>query len=199
MLGKLILVVVLAAIVLVALRVFAERKRTKERDARAQRLAAVDAPGAQLRSVRVGDVVGMDGAMWAVVGALRFDEDGFTWSEFLLSEGERREWLSVEDEEGVPAAWRWSRAAPGGLEPAGSEITFDGMTYAFAERGSARYASEGETGAPSEGTAEYVDYATGDARLGFERYTRSGSWEVSVGRRVAEHELDVFPGSDRPT
>lgn len=191
-----IVLVVIAVVVIAVVQVLTRRRRAAERDARSARIAAADAPGSALRALRVGDIVGLDGLMWTVAGALRFDEDGFTWAEFLLTEGDRREWLSVEDDEGVLSAWRWTRADRVGLEPTEDEITVDGVAYAFSERGSARFTSEGTTGAPAEGTAEYADYEAGAARLGFERYTSSGSWEVSVGRRVADHEIDVFPGSD---
>jgi hypothetical protein len=68
------------------------------------------------------------------------------------------------------------------------------VDYAFDERGRAKYASEGTTGAPGGGRMEYADYEAGDGRLSFERYSEDGSWEVSLGHVVPEHALDIYPG-----
>ncbi len=197
MFTTLVILVILVAIVLVVILAWAQRSRRKEVADRAARIAAADAPGASLRSLRVADVVGLGGTMWTVEGTLRFDEDGFEWQEHLLVDGNRREWLSVEDDDGALSAWQWSRLNVPGVEPGPAEVTIEGVAYRLKERGSARFVSEGATGAPTAGTAEYADYESDAQRLGFERYTQSGSWEVSTGRRVADHDIDVYPGSDR--
>ncbi len=197
MFKTLVILAVLVAIVLVVIWAWAQRSRRKQIAERAARIAEADAPGAALRSLRVADVVGLGGAMWTVEGTLRFDEDGFEWQEHLLVDGNRREWLSVEDDDGALSAWQWSRLNAPGVEPGPAEVIVEGVAYRLKERGSARFVSEGATGAPTAGTADYADYEADNQRLGFERYTQSGSWEASTGRRVAELEIDVYPGSDR--
>ncbi|MEY2514021.1 MAG: hypothetical protein QOJ89_1379, partial [bacterium] len=49
--------------------------------------------------------------------------------------------------------------------------------------------------APGGGKAEFADYEHGDRRLSFERYGDDGGWEISVGRVISEHVLDIYPSS----
>lgn len=189
-----IIVLAIVAVGIVLWRRSQARARAERSRARDERIAAAEAPGSRLRDLKVSDVVGMDDALWLVEGTLRMDEDGFRWQEHLLVEGERRTWLSVEDDEGRTVVERWERLCVGGLAPDGDEVEHEGVTYRLEERGRARYTAEGTTGAPPAGDLEYADYRAGDRALGFERYTASGSWEASLGTEVAEHALDVYPG-----
>ncbi len=178
--------------------VIARRQAGRQEQRRAARDASIathEGPG-RLRAIKVGDVIGLDGAMWTVDGTLSFDEDGFVWREHLLSEGERRTWLSVEDDEDGLNLIRWDRVAePGGLTPEGSDVTFEGAAYELEERGRASYSAQGTTGTPATGSMEYADYrGPGERVLGFERYTREGSWELSLGTPLEEGMVDVYPG-----
>jgi hypothetical protein len=168
-------------------------QKAERRAARDAAIAEAEGPG-RVKGIRVGDVIGLDGAMWTVDGTLRFDEDGFVWREHLLSEGERRAWLSVEDDEDGLSVIRWDRADPGELTPDGHTVTFEGVEYELEERGKATYTGEGTTGTPASGSMEYADYRGGDRVLGFERYTREGSWELSLGTHLEEEMVDVYPG-----
>ncbi len=125
------------------------------------------------RALKVGDVVNHDGSDFIVEGTLRFDE------------GE----LEVVE---------WHRQKGLGLEPGPKAIEHEGISYALEERGRANYTSEGVTGALGGGVAEYADYAADDRRLGFERYTADGDWEVSLGRKISPHALDIYPSKDGP-
>jgi len=145
-----------------------------------------------VRALSVGDVVNHDGSDFLVDGTLRFDQGGFTWQEHLLADGDRRLWLSVEDDEGLEVC-EWTRARVPGLEPGKAELQHDGVTYELDERGSAAYTSEGRTGAPASGRAEFADYVAGERRLSFERYGTEGEWEVSTGRVIPDGALDIFP------
>ena len=141
-------------------------------------------------------MVNHDGSDFIVEGTLRFDEGGFVWQEHLLVDGERRLWLSVEDDEGELEVVEWRRHTGLGLEPGAKTISHEGVTYELEERGRADYTSEGVTGALGGGIADYADYAAGDRRLGFERYTGEGAWEVSLGTKISPHELDIYPAGD---
>jgi hypothetical protein len=195
---ELLLLVVVVAVVAVIAAVLVSRRRAAaegaRRSGRDARIAEAEAPGASVRGLKVGDVVGMDGEMWFVEGTLRFDEDGFEWQEHVLVEGDRRRWLSVEDDEGVVETVLWDRVRAPELDPSADEVAYAGRTYRLEERGRARFTSDGATGAPNGGRVEYADFRDGDALLGFERYTTDGSWEVSTGTPVPEHLLDVYGG-----
>lgn len=151
------------------------------------------------RALNVGDVVGADDRMWVVEGSIRFNEGGFVWHEHLLVDGADRWWLSVEDDDGALELVRWNRLRGVELDPMAREVTHDGVTYSFDERGSAAFTSTGSTGAPASGRADYADFEAGDRRLGFERFGgEAGTWEVSVGEVVSEHLLEIYPGTGTP-
>ncbi len=149
--------------------------------------------GADARALKVGDVVNYEGRDYVVEGTLRFDQGGFRWNEHRLVDGADALWLSVEDDEGLEiVVWQRLRGAP--LEPGPGTLEHGGVVYELDERGRASFTSEGTTGAPGGGTAEFADYERGEERLSFERYGDDGGWEISVGRVVSEHVLDIYPG-----
>lgn len=192
------IILIVALILGIALgTVIARRQGDKTAQRKARRDATIaqnEGPG-RVRGIKVGDVIGLDGAMWTVDGTLSFDEDGFVWREHLLSEGGRRTWLSVEDDEDGLSVIRWDRVDPGGLTPEGHGVTHEGVEYELEERGTATYTAAGTTGTPASGRMEYADYRGGGERvLGFERYTSEGSWELSLGTALQEGMVDVYPG-----
>ena len=148
--------------------------------------------GADVRALKVGDVVNYEGGDYIVEGTLRFDQGGFRWDEHRLVDGPKSLWLSVEDDEGLEIVV-WQRLRGAALEPGPGTLEHGGVTYELDERGHADFTSEGTTGAPGGGKADFVDYANGDERLAFERYGKDGGWEISAGRVISEHTLDIYP------
>lgn len=148
--------------------------------------------GGEARNLKLGDVVNHDSRDWIVEGTLRYDQGGFRWVEHRLVDGADSLWLSVEDDEGLEIVV-WERLRGVELEPGPGTLEHGGVTYELAERGKASYTSEGVTGAAGGGKVEFADYARGDRRLSFERYGEDGGWEVSTGRVVSEHALDIYP------
>jgi Domain of unknown function (DUF4178) len=206
LLTVLVLLLVLALVALAVVLVVVVLQRRRKEQGLADRARTVDpmAAGPMVsdpRRLKPGDVVRIsaDPGDWVVRGTLAFDEDGYRWKEHLLdgstAAGERRHWLSVEDGESGLELVLWDRLAGSDLTPESREIAHDGVAYRRDERGTARYASTGTTGAGESGTAEYADYlpsAGGDARLSFERYSAGGSWEVSAGRVVLAESLTIL-------
>jgi hypothetical protein len=155
--------------------------------------AAQPIGGAEVRALKVSDVVNYEGRDYIVEGTLRFEQGGFAWQEHRLVDGPDSLWLSVEDDEGLEViVWERLRGAP--LEPGAETIEHDGVAYRLDERGKASFTSEGTTGAPGGGTAEFADYTSGARRLSFERYGAGGGWEISTGQAISEHALDIYPG-----
>lgn len=199
----LVVLALVAAVVVVLVTVLQRRRRDR---GLAERATTVDpmAPGpltSDPRRLKPGDVVRLSGETgeWVVRGTLAFDEDGYTWKEHLLdgstAEAERRHWLSVEEDEGGLELVLWDRIAGSDLTPDSAEVAYQGTAYRRDERGQARYSSTGTTGAPASGTAQYADYVPADggaARLSFERYSASGSWEVNVGRVVLSESVSIL-------
>ena len=148
-----------------------------------------------VRSLKPGDVVAYEGVDYIVDRSMRFDEDGFKWDEHLLSDSGasgKSLWLSVEDDEGVEVAL-YEKLAGVALTPGAASLEHGGVTYQREEEGRAAYRVERSGGAAGEsGTVEYADYSAGDQLLAFERYG-TGGWEVSTGRKLSEHVLDIYP------
>jgi hypothetical protein len=147
-----------------------------------------------VRKLAPGDAVAYEGVDFLVDRTMHFDEGGFTWKEHMLSDAVsgRKLWLSVEDDDGLEVAV-WERLPAAEVEPGPASLTHDGVTYEREERGTAGFRVEQTGGAISEsGTMEYAEYAAGERLLAFERYG-AGSWEVSTGRSISEHALDVYP------
>ena len=147
-----------------------------------------------VRKLAPGDAVAYDGTDFLIDRTIHLDEEGFAWKEHMLSDAisGRKLWLSVEEDDGLEVAV-WERLSGVDLEPGPATLTHDGVTYQRDERGRARFRVEQTGGATAEsGTMEYADYAAGEQLLAFERYG-TGSWEVSAGRRLSEHVLDVYP------
>ena len=199
----LVVVVLVGLAIALVLRVL-QRRRAQQGLAERARTVDPMAPGPLVsdpRRLKPGDVVRLstEPGDWVVRGTLAFEEDGYRWKEHLLdgstAAGERRHWLSVEEGEGGLELVLWDRVSGSDLTPDRAELAVDGTAYRRDERGSARYASTGTTGAAASGTAEYADYLPaggGDARLSFERFTTGGSWEVSHGQVVLAESLTIL-------
>jgi hypothetical protein len=199
----LVVLLLVAGVVVVLITVLQRRRRDR---GLAERARTVDPMAAgplvsDPRKLKPGDVVRLSGepGEWVVRGTLAFEEDGYRWKEHLLdgstAEGERRHWLSVEEDEGGLELVLWDRLPGSDLTPDSAEVAHAGTAYRRDERGTARYASTGTTGAAEAGTAEYADYLPADggsSRLSFERYSAGGSWEVSAGRVVLPESLSIL-------
>ena len=193
----LLVALVLAAVILV--QVF-RRKRLEEglrkRAYSADPMAA--GPGlSDPERIAPGDVITYEGREWVVRGTLAMDEDGYQWREHLLDasglSGETRRWLSVEQAEGGVEIAVWDRVPGSTLTPDDAQVTHDGVAYRRDEQGSARFSAIGSTGTAQSGTMQYADYlGAGDALLSFERFSASGSWEMSTGRTVAAESLTIL-------
>jgi hypothetical protein len=193
-------VVVVGVIVVLVLRARARSAARRDREETVARGRSVDplAPETTLSDpsrLAPGDMVHFEGEQWVVRGTLSLEEDGDRWQEHLLDTGETRRYISVAPGEGGLDIILWHGVLAPDLKPGPSRIEHDGRTYTLAENGRARFTAVGTTGTSPNGSIDYYDYAAGtdrDARdwLSFER--TGGSWEISLGRRVRQSELDVF-------
>lgn len=199
----LVVLVLLAVVIAVVVLVLQRRKRDT---GLAERARTVDPMGtgpltSDPRRLKAGDVVTLSGETgdWVVRGTLAMVEDGYRWSEHLLdastAAGERRHWLSVEEGESGLELVLWDRVAGSDLTPDSAEVAHGGTAFRRDEKGRARYASTGTTGAAESGEMDYVDYlpaSGGPARLGFERFAAGGGWEISAGRVIALESLTIL-------
>ncbi len=188
-----LLVVAAAAVAVVILARRAQRARQAQQDRASVPVDpfGADPRGISARDIGVGAVVTHEGRDWVVRGTLELEEDGFTWHEHHLDDAKTRRWLSVEDDEELEVCL-WEKVLAPELEPGPPTLEHAGVAYTLDEHGRARYRATGTTGTPPQGSVEYYDYVAGHQRLSCERYGGQ-SWEVSIGRVVGEHELDIYP------
>ena len=151
-----------------------------------------------VRRLAPGDVVNYELVDWIVERTMSFDQDGSVWVEHMLTDTDsgRKLWLSVEDDDGLEVSV-YERVRAADLTPESRTIVHDGITYERDERGTARYSTRDESGAVDSGTVEYADYSAGPRQLALERYGSTSTWEVSVGKVISEHELDVYARGSR--
>lgn len=187
-----VVIVVVLAIAVALVVVTRGRRRPSAVPAAAARqaLGSAAAPS-DVRTLKLGDVVHYEDGDYVVEGSVRLEQDGFTWHEHRLVDGERSLWLSVEDDEGLEVVvWQRTRAT---LEPGPPTLTHEGVEYELDERGHAQFTASGSTSTAPTGRVEFVDYEAGDRRLSFERYGSDAGWELGVGRAISEHVLDIYP------
>ena len=200
-LAVLLVLVLIAAAFVIAAWALAKRARQKLADALPKHAdPMVDrGDGSDPHRLKPGDIVQLDGKDWVVRGTLAYDQDGYRWREHLLDasglDNDLRRWLSVEDTEAGPELVLWDRLPASDLVPDESQVVHDGVTYRKDETGRAGFAATGTTGTAPAGTMEYADYlGTASSRLSFERWSSTGSWEVSIGQPVALTSLTILHG-----
>jgi hypothetical protein len=197
-----LIVVLLIGLVLAAVILVQVLRRRRVEEGLRERAYSADpmAAGPSLSDperISAGDVITFDAREWVVRGTLAMDEDGYQWREHLLDasgiEGEARRWLSVERAESGLELVMWDRVRGAALTPDAAELTYEGTRYRRDEQGSARFSAIGSTGTATDGTMHYADYVSDtDALLSFERFSSTGSWEMSVGHPVAAESLTIL-------
>ncbi|MDB1090189.1 DUF4178 domain-containing protein [Streptomyces sp. ACA25] len=200
---------VVIALLVVAVAVLAWLALRNRQETQSPALPPADpfAPGGDTagdpRALKAGDMVEYLGERLFVRGSLRLTEGGFTWSEHFLDAmdgpaGTRR-WLSVEEDPDLEVIL-WTEHEDDTLTPSDKSLTVDGVTYRRTEHGMATYRSEGTTGLDTQGQVEYADYeGPGDRSLAFERFVGGqgrGKWEASLGERVPNGTLVIYPSGD---
>ena len=131
-----------------------------------------------------------------VRGSIHFSEGVYTWHEhfFQADANATRRWLSVEaDPDLQMALWQ---DAPGVSAQAGAAVvTYNNKQFRLDESGQANFTTEGTTGLPQSGVAQYADYESDDGTLlSFEKFG-NGAWEVSIGRPLPRGSFTIYPGS----
>lgn len=191
------LLIPLAVVLVVAIVVVVLQGRRREAGPRTPADPLADGPGGPLQGLGIGALVRHEERDWLVRGEVRFDEDGYVWSEYHLDDVDLRRWLSVDLGDGTDVSLWEALETDLGLDPGRTtELEAEGERWIRVEHGHARYTATGTTGLPDAGRAEYADFRHAEDRdrlLAFERWSADGSWEVSRGRRLPVEALDVYP------
>ncbi|HEY9846004.1 MAG TPA: DUF4178 domain-containing protein [Candidatus Caenarcaniphilales bacterium] len=149
-----------------------------------------------LFTLEIGDIVQYLDTDWVVEGRLTYNDEGYTWLEYLLQDGDRLCWLSVEEDDQVEV----SLLEPTHVLEVGSnppqQLTFLGESYQCVEFGTARMTRIGTTRQRSAEQCRYFDYkGSGERVLSIEDW--SGEIEVTVGKQIPPSLLTILPGDGR--
>jgi hypothetical protein len=148
-------------------------------------------------NLKVGDIVRyrmLPENNFTVTGFIDYRENGYTWREVRLVDGDSVRWLGIEEEDFEVELTMWREVElPFGI--AGQiprEIQHAGKTYQQQESGIARALLTGQTGNRQELECRYWDYKAVGASglLSIEQW--GSDFEVSLGERVRPDELDIF-------
>lgn len=145
-------------------------------------------------SLQIGDIVQYDLRDWVVEGKLIYTEDGFSWCEYMVQDGDDIRWLSVSEDDTVEVSWLQTVTD---LEISGTPpetIAYNGVTYEQEDDGVASMKRLGTVQRKRAESCRYYDYeAPGRLVMSIENW--EGDIEVSIGRSIRPSELTLLPGS----
>ncbi len=146
-----------------------------------------------LFNLQVGDIVEYFDRDWIVEGKLIYEEDGFTWMEYLLQDQQDIRWLSVEEDDRVEVSWLQPTRNLDIPRNPPNPLTFDQETYYCIDSGVANMTREGSVLNRNAEQCRYFDYESDDEKvLSIEDW--NGEIEVTYGNPISPHALSIFPG-----
>lgn len=148
-----------------------------------------------LTDLRLNDIIVYYDNDYSVEGRTTYRQGGWEWYSFMLEDGDKKIWLSVEEDEGLELSlWKEVKGLPLPSPPP-ALIEYQGESYELQERGKATAQSIGRTGRAVDCPVEYFEYESDSGKyLSVEDW--DGDLEVSTGIDLDESELTVFPGDN---
>lgn len=144
-------------------------------------------------NLQLGDIVEHYGRDWIVEGKLIYEEDGFTWIEYLLQDQQEIRWLSVEEDDHVELSWLQSTRILDIPRNPPNPMTFEGETYHCVDSGVANMKREGATLNRQAEQCRYFDYEGDDGKvLSVEDW--NGEIEVAYGQTISSGDISIFLG-----
>ncbi|MBT9313617.1 DUF4178 domain-containing protein [Leptothoe kymatousa] len=158
--------------------------------------AQTGAPSKQrtLFDLQLGDIVQYQGNDWVVEGQLIYEQDGFTWQEYLLQDGGTRVWLSVEEDDWLEVALMTpTKALTISTPEPPKELEFQGETYRCTESGTAQMTRIRANQRPTVEQCRFFEYeGPNEKLLSIENW--SGEFEVTVGKAIQPRDITILPG-----
>ena len=143
-------------------------------------------------NLELGDIVQYDAIDWVVEDKLTYNDDGWEWTEYLLQDGDRLGYLSVEDDDTIEVSFTENVKDCPVDNPPAKQITYQQKVYNQEESGTATLTRARRPDRAAE-PCQYFDYAgPGEAVLSVEIW--NGQIEVSVGQTVRPYQLTFLPG-----
>jgi hypothetical protein len=144
-------------------------------------------------TLEIGDIVQYMDTDWVVEGRLTYEDKDYTWFEYLLQDGERIRWLSVDEDDRVEVALLEPTTQLEVSQQPPKQLTFAGETYRCVESGRATMTRIGTTLRRTGEHCRYFDYqGSNDQVLSIEDW--DGEIEVTVGQRINPRMLMLLPG-----
>jgi hypothetical protein len=147
-------------------------------------------------TLEIGDIVQHLDTDWVVEGKLVYNNQGYTWLEYLLQDGSRRQWLFVEEDDVVEVALLEATSLlEVGTQPP-PQITFANELYHLKESGTAQMTRQGSTLNRNAERCQYFDYQGPNHKiLSIENW--DGDIEVTAGQIIHPSILTLLPGDGR--
>ena len=145
--------------------------------------------------LNIGAVLTYYGQDFIVEGIIECFEEGDTWYEFMLVDGKDVRWLCVEEDVRLELSIFEEVDEPHFTSAPPEFVEHAGVRYRLDEKGAAQASITGETGRKTSKRYRYWDYEGPSGELlSVEQW--GGSYEVSLGKTVGQHELDILNPED---
>ena len=149
-----------------------------------------------LLNLQVNDIVSHFMTDYMVEGKLIYSEDGDEWYDYMLVDGDKTVWLSVEDDDRLEVSLFHEIDDLNFTSKPPEFITYQGLKYELEEWGKARVTRVGQTGTKQGMSCKYFEYeAPGGKYMSIEQWGE-GSFEVSIGEDIRPNELEILPGDE---
>ncbi len=143
-------------------------------------------------TLQLGDVVQYDSIDWIIEDKLTYNDDGWEWVEYLLQDGDRISFLSVEDDDTLEVTFTEKVSDCPVDNPPASQITYRQQIFNRSEKGTAQLKRQRHPERAAE-TCQYHDYSgPNETVMSIEIW--DGQIEVSVGNKVRPYQLTFLPG-----
>ncbi len=147
-------------------------------------------------NLQLGDIVEYYGRDWVVEGKLIYEEDGYTWIEYLLQDQQEIRWLSVEEDDRVELTLLQPTRNLDIPRNPPNPITFEEETYRCVDSGVAKMRREGSVLNRNAEQCRYFDYESEDGKL-LSVEDWNGEIEVTYGEEINPSEISIYPGEGR--
>jgi Domain of unknown function (DUF4178) len=147
-------------------------------------------------NIQIGDIVQYMSTDWVVEGHLTYNVNGYTWCEYMLQDGDRINWLSVEEDDRVEVALLESTNQLDISQTPPKQLNFAGDTYRCVDSGTARMTRKGTIQKRVAARCHYFDYE-GPSNKVLSIEVWDGEVEVTVGELINPRSLLILPGDGK--
>ncbi|TDX51539.1 DUF4178 domain-containing protein [Orenia marismortui] len=149
-------------------------------------------------NLQIGDIVEYDLMEYKVIGKIDYEEGGYKWYDYHISDGKNNLWLSAEEDDELEVGLFKKLDSGDELysklqEKIPNKITFNNQAYSLIEEGNANIMVEGQVGAKTGQRIRYWDYeASNGEQVSVEKWVNE--LEISIGQEVKKSLLEYYPG-----